>query len=116
MQKNDELKISYININGLNKNKINDTDMIKDMDNANIICFSETHLKEEDDFPTINNYSGEHTTGKKSLKSGRNIKGISVYLKDNLDNVEFENIVNENGTMMITKINSKKTGAYRIYI
>ena len=81
--------------------------MIKDMD-ADIICFSETHLKEEDNFPIINRYSGRHTMGKKSLKTGRNIKGVSVYIKDNLDNLEFKNVVNEKGTLIITKITSKK--------
>ena len=99
-----QLKIYYININGLNQSKINNTDMIKDMDDADILCFAETHLKNEDQFPMIRNYTGYHSIGKKSTNLGRNIRGISLYVKDDIQNIKIENIVNENGRILIAKI------------
>ena len=111
-----ELKISYININGLNNDKIKNTDMIKDMDNADIICFSETHLKNESDYPLIECYSGQHTTGKKSIKSGRNIKGISVYIKDELKDLKIDKVISEKGTIIINRITQKCEQLSDIYL
>ena len=111
------LNIKYVNINGLNDDKILNSDLMNDMENADIICFCETHLKDIDNFPIIKNYEGHHSIGKKECKLGRNIKGISIFFKDSLINLKFENIVNYKGTVMIEKISSTKFRCFKdIYL
>lgn len=101
------IKISYVNINGLNQQKIANSDMIKDANDSDIICFTETHLKEEDDFPVIDNFIGCHTIVRRNNYLGRNIKGISVYYKESIKDTQVETLVSENGSITILKISNK---------
>ncbi len=105
------LKIFYVNINGLTKQKIQHTDLIADTNNADIICFTETHIKYEEEAPVINNYAAYHALVNRNKYTGRNIKGISIYFKENLDTkktTKVEELVNEKGNLVILKITNTK--------
>ena len=77
---NQILKIFYANINGLNDNKIQQTDMMKDINNSDIICFTETHLSKDEEHPEIEDYLSYHTCADKKSILSRNIKGVSCLL------------------------------------
>ena len=47
------MKIFYININGLNEEKVISEDFIDNCKKSDILCFTETHLKPEADPPSI---------------------------------------------------------------
>ena len=53
------LKTFYVNINGLNDQKLRHEIKI-DTKDSDIICFTETHLKNEDDIPAMDDYNGYH--------------------------------------------------------
>lgn len=104
------LKIFYVNINGLTYQKLKDPNIITDIKNNDIICFVETHLREDDEPPEIKHFVGFHTVVNKNKTNfnGRNIKGVSVYVNDKLQNTRIENVVSENGNLIILKVNNSK--------
>lgn len=102
--KNQRLKIFYVNINGLTDKKIQHSDLIEDLKNGDIICFTETHLRDDVDLPKINNYDAYHTTINKSKSIGRNIKGVSVYYKETIPNTNIQEVFKEKGNLLIIKI------------
>ena len=99
------LKIYYLNVNSLTIDKIRNPDMISDLNNADIICLTETHLRNEEEFPIIPGYNAYHSIVNRNTRYiGRNIKGISIYYKENLGNTKLEEIANERGNLLIIKI------------
>ena len=77
------MNIFYVNINGLNDQKLKQIDVHKDFRNADIICLTETHLRYEIEFPKIDNYDqAYHAVVDRKNYMGRNIKGISTYIKE----------------------------------
>ena len=102
------LKIFYVNINGWSSQKIQHSDVIADIDNADIICLTETHLRNEEEFPVIENYDAFHSLVNRNNYIGRNIKGVSIYFKDNLHNTNIEELINEKGNLMILKITNSE--------
>ena len=99
------IKLFYTNINGLNVNKIKDANVIKDTLDADIICFTETHLSEHNLLP-IDQYDMIETTSKTKNNFGRQIKGINLYYKTK--DMVIENIIAENGDMIIIEVKNKQ--------
>ena len=95
----------YVNINGMNRHKIDNSDLMTDVDNADFLCFTETHLRYADEIQNINEYKSYHacSTGNKGTL-GRNVKGVSVFVKEAIKNMDVSEIVNENGNLIILKI------------
>ena len=83
--KQHKIDIFYANINGLSEKKINQSDMLKDIDRADLICLTETHLREENELPNIDGYRAFHTIVNRKNYLGRNIKGVSIYCKENMN-------------------------------
>ena len=98
----------YVNINGLSDEKINQSDMMKDIDKADLICFTETHLRKEYEPPNIDGYRAFHTLVNRKNYLGRNIKGVSIYCKENMNNTQIEEIVNQDGILIILKLTNVK--------
>lgn len=110
-----ELNIYYTNINGLNAYKICQSDMIDDIKDIDIICLTETHLNNESEAPKIKGYRNINTVTQKEKRFGRNIKGITTYMKDNND-LKIEEIKKENGTFIILKLSNIKWRINEIFL
>ena len=90
----------------MNEYKIKNSDLVNDFKNYDILCFTETHLKEEECPPVVDNYIGYHSIVKRKNYIGRNIKGVSVYIKETNNSMKCEEIKNENGNLMILKVSN----------
>lgn len=77
---------------------------MQDINKADIICFTETHLKKEDEPPNIDGYQAFHTLVNRSEYLGRNIKGVSIYYKNNITNTQINEMLSENGNLIILKL------------
>ena len=108
LKKHMEIELFYVNINGLNSDKIKNDFFIHDIQRANIICLTETHFSDTQDQSVLENCYGFHTTVKKNISRGRNIKGVSVYVKegDNISLLNVESLIKERGNLQILKLNS----------
>ena len=106
-RKHQKLEIFYVNINGLNHKKLQHPDLTEKLKKADIICFTETHLKDEDDPPTIDNYKAFHAIVSRNKYIGRNIKGVSVYCKENIPDMNVEEVINERGNILILKLSNR---------
>ena len=106
---NHKLKIFYVNINGLTDKKLKQKEIQIDMKNADIICFTETHLRREMEFPIIEGYEKSfHAIVDRTHYIGRNIKGVSIYVKDSVECTEIKEVVNERGNLIILKVKNSK--------
>jgi len=102
-----QIKLFYVNINGLSDQKLQHPDLTDSLKNADIICFSETHLKHDCDHPIMKDYNKAfHAIVQREHFIGRNIKGVSFFCKDNLPNLKIEELVNEMGNLLIVKISN----------
>lgn len=97
------INIYYTNINGLNINKIKNSDMIKDINEMDIICFTETHLNETNVI-SLDQYNEIATYSKIHNNLGRQIKGVSLYYKNSENGLKFDTILSKNGDTLIIKI------------
>ena len=99
------IEMFYVNINGLTENKIKHTDLMNDAGNSQIICFAETHLDFENEPIAINSYIAHHSCCRRNNILGRNVKGVSIFLKENsnIANSRSTVIVSENGNLLIIK-------------
>ena len=107
-RKKQHLKIFYVNINGLTDKKIHQSDLTEDLKYADIMCFTETHLKDNADLPKINNYNAFHTSVDRNKFIGRNIKGVSIYHKENILDTIIQEMLKEGGNLIIIKIKNTK--------
>ena len=106
---NQKLKVFHVNINGLTDQKLELKEFKDDIENADIICFTETHLRREMEFPILENYeTAYHAVVDRTNYTGRNIKGVSIYVKDNITNTKIEEVINEGGNLIILKIKTVK--------
>ena len=102
---NQKLKIFYVNINGLTDQKLEQKEVKEDIVNADIICFTETHLRREMEFPSLENYEkAYHAVVDRTNYIGRNVKGVSIYVKDNITHTNIEEVINEGGNLIILRI------------
>ena len=95
----------YANINGMNNHKIDDSELMIDANKADFLCFTETHLRYADEIQNIKEYKSYHacSTGNKNTL-GRNVKGVSVFVKEAIEDTDAIEVVNENGNLIILKI------------
>ena len=102
------IELFYVNINGLNENKTRNSDFLQDTQNADIICLTETHLNVNNEQSLQGNYSSFHTNVEKNNNRGRNIKGVSIFVKeiDYISQPDVENLVKEKGNLQILKLSS----------
>ena len=82
--------------------------MMNDIDRADLICLTETHLREENELPNIDGYRAFHTIVNRKNYLGRNIKGVSIYCKENINNTQIEEIVNQDGILIVLKLTNIK--------
>ena len=87
--------------------KLDHPDLAEDLKKADIVCFTETHLKSDPLLPQINNYKAIHSIVNRNNFLGRNIKGVSVYFKDCIPDTKVQEIHNENGNLIIIKIENR---------
>jgi exonuclease III len=108
LTKNQILKIFYVNINGLSDKKTQNIDLDKEIKMADIICFTETHLEQDSEPPIIKKYKAFHTIVNRNRTKyiGRNIKGVSVYYKEEIPDTHIEELVNERGNLVIIKLSN----------
>ena len=83
--KHANIELFYVNINGLNEDKIKNEDFLHDIQEANIICLTETHLTRTQAQPVLKNCYGLHTIANRNINRGRNIKDVSIYIKETDD-------------------------------
>ena len=101
-----QIKIFYININGLSDQKIQHPDLCESLKDKDIICFSETHLQKDCEPPIMEDYNALHAIVQREHFIGRNIKGVSVYCRQNISNVKIEEVENEMGNLLIIRISN----------
>ena len=99
------VKLFYTNINGLNVNKIVEVNKINDTCDADILCFTETHLREYNNL-SIDQYDVMNTTSKTKNNLGRQVKGISLYHKK--ESLNIEKLASENGDIIIIQISNQQ--------
>ena len=103
-KENQKLNIFYVYINGLNEHKIQHSDLLKDSKGADIICFTETHFRDDVECPIIENYKAYHTILNRTKFLGRNIKSTSLYCNDALFGTEIKQVISERGNLIILKL------------
>ena len=91
-----ELKISYLNINGLKSkesHKFDNHDLIESIQNSHIICLSETHTS-QDDVIHVPGYRTHHISRKKHKRAPKASGGLVLLIKEDVKNgvkVEYVN-------------------------
>lgn len=105
------LKIFYVNINGLNNNK-RKLKYLENIDDANLICFTETHLLKEEEELEIEDYIGYHTisvqmkslTGRNTCTKGVGNKSQFILKTWMLWTMKTTVIFNDKDTLFILKL------------